>query len=91
MDHLEAYKKLRENGFRVSVGTGRGEEEQFTVTAFTHSDSLFAPLGISVRVVAETIQDGLILVERRVNETVTVMKECAENAGEEYHKGWMTL
>lgn len=91
MNHLDAYKLLRKNGFHVSVSTGRQEEPGFTVTAFNRTADLLHATGITARVQTDSIENGIVEAAKRVNESVLVLKACSAHVGEDDFAGWAFL
>lgn len=91
MNHLEAYKLLRDNGFKVSVGTARGSEAAVSVNAFNKTDEFGKNCGVVVRVDADSIEEGLVTAATKLNEQIIVMRKCAEYVGEDDFADWVFL
>jgi len=88
--HLLAYKHLRDNGFKVSVGSSRISDRAISVHAYTDMKGL-QDCGIIIRVEADTVQDGLIQAAKKADGKIAIMRECAEFVGEKDFGEWVAL
>lgn len=91
MNHLDAYKKLRDAGFKVTVSRSRDNTTWYTVNAFNKTDDYNRSCGIVARSEGETIQSAIIAAAVEVNGHIKVLRECAEFVGETDFEGWVAL
>ena len=88
MNHLEAYKYLRDLGFRVQVNVMAGNDEKsYSVTAFLADEYKgIYTAGVSVRTEAYRLPTAIISAASLVKHQIKALEECSAFAGEEFFK-----
>lgn len=88
MNHLEAYKYLRDMGFRVHVSTQRGlDGPSYSVGAFLAEECRnHMAASVSCRVEAGRLSTAIISAARTIRQNIEALQECSEFVGEEFFK-----